>query len=177
MSSQAQFPLTSPQWENSCLLSSIKQEKNLPGDRGVRREVPASPSRSLSPSLSFSIHLFKLAKKTTTLGPGLSNNTLFFFISPFQGVCVQSEKANLHTQRSKSALYCKYITMYGMNTCGKEYPVLSHAEQWYHFFFFLNNNKLPHSLTAFITFANQPNDGENTVNSTPASRHKRRWGL
>lgn len=106
LSSQAQFPLTSPQWENSCLLSSIKQEKNLPGDRGVRREVPASPSRSLSPSLSFSIHLFKLAKKTTTLGPGLSNNTLFFFISPFQGVCVQSEKANLHTQHSKSALYC-----------------------------------------------------------------------
>ena len=69
---------TLPQWENSCLLSSIKHEKNLPGDRGVRREVLASPSHSFSPRL----YPFILAGKKTTLGPRLSNNTF----SPGWGV-------------------------------------------------------------------------------------------
>lgn len=46
------FPLTLPPWEHPCMLSSIKQEKNLPGDRRVRWEVLASPD-----SHSFSLLL------------------------------------------------------------------------------------------------------------------------
>lgn len=105
VSSQAQFPLTSPQWENSCLLSSIKQEKNLPGDRGVRREVPASPSRSLSPSLSFSIHLFKLAKKKQQLWDRGCQTTLYSFLFPHFKVCVFSQRKQICTLSVPKVLF------------------------------------------------------------------------
>lgn len=105
VSSQAQFPLTSPQWENSCLLSSIKQEKNLPGDRGVRREVSASPSRSLSPSLSFSIHLFKLAKKNNNFGTGVVKQHFILFYFPISRcVCSVRESKSAHSAFQKCSL-------------------------------------------------------------------------
>lgn len=79
------------------MLSSIKQEKNLPGDRRVRWEVLASPdSLFLSPSVAI---YFSWQKNN--FGTKVVKH---FFCSPADAV--RKANNNLQTQLSKSILYC-----------------------------------------------------------------------
>lgn len=67
-------------------MSSIKQEKNLPGDRGVRREALASPSHSFS----LLLYPFILAGKKQLWDQGCQ--TTLFFSNPAEVQSMGVEK-------------------------------------------------------------------------------------